>query len=130
MATPKLVSAMSDAFDLGKMGEQLATEHLKKNGYSILARNYKITAIAEVDIVASKDEHIIFVEVKTRESDYLNDPALMVPMKKQRQIIKAADEYVKEHEVDLPWRFDIISIVLNKQYKKIDHIEDAFYPTI
>jgi len=121
---------MSDAAELGKMGEQLAAEHLKKNGYSILARNYKITAIAEVDIVASKDEHIIFVEVKTRESDYLNDPALMVPMKKQRQIIKAADEYVKEHEVDLPWRFDIISIVLNKKDKKIEHIEDAFYPSV
>jgi putative endonuclease len=121
---------MSKAYDLGKMGEQLATEHLRKRGYSILARNYSIAAKAEVDIVASKDDHIVFVEVKTRETEYLNDPALMVPMKKQRQIIKAADEYVKEKEIDLPWRFDIISIVFNSKVTKLEHIEDAFYPTV
>src|SRR5688572_25316532 len=115
MATPKSFLAMSDAAELGKMGEELASEHLAKHGYKILARNYKITAIAEVDIVACKDEHIIFVEVKTRESDYLSDPALMVPIKKQKQIIKAADEYIKEHDIGMPWRFDIISVILNKK---------------
>src|SRR5258706_14301307 len=114
---------MSDAAELGKIGEQLAAEHLEKNGYEILARNYKFTSKAELDIVASKDERIIFVEVKTRESDYLNDPVLMVPMKKQKQVIKAADEYIKEHDINIPWRFDIISIVVNKRERKIEHIE-------
>jgi putative endonuclease len=70
------------------------------------------------------------VEVKTRISNYLNDPALMVPLKKQKQIIKAADEYIKEHDIDMPWRFDIISIVVNSKERKIEHIEDAFYPTL
>jgi putative endonuclease len=121
---------MSKAYDLGKEGERLAAEHLRKRGYSILAQNYSIAAKAEVDIVASKDDHVIFVEVKTRETEYLNDPALMVPMKKQRQIIKAADEFVKEKDLELPWRFDIISIVINKSVTKIEHIEDAFYPTL
>jgi putative endonuclease len=121
---------MSDASELGKIGEKLASEHLEKNGYKILARNYKFTSKAEVDIVASKDGHIIFVEVKTRISNYLNDPALMVPLKKQKQIIKAADEYIKEHDIDMPWRFDIISIVVNSKERKIEHIEDAFYPTL
>ena len=121
---------MSESFDLGKKGEQLAAEHLRKNGYSILAQNYKSESKAELDIVASKDGHIIFVEVKTRESRYLNDPALMVPMKKKRQIIKAADEFIKVEKISLPWRFDIISIVLNKHTTNIEHIENAFYPMI
>ena len=85
---------------------------------------------AEVDIVARQGNLLIFVEVKTRESPYLSDPALMVPMRKQRQIIKASDAFSKEYSEDLPARFDIISIVTNSQYTKIDHIEEAFYPTV
>jgi putative endonuclease len=120
---------MSKAAELGKMGETFAAEHLQKNDYEILKRNF-VWGKAEVDIIAKKNEEIIFVEVKTRESDYLNDPALMVPMKKQKQIIKAADAYMKEENLDLESRFDIISVVINSKYKKLDHIEDAFYPTL
>ena len=51
-------------------------------------------------------------------------------MKKQKQIIKAADAYVKEEDLDLESRFDIITIVVNGRYTKLDHLEDAFYPTL
>ena len=120
---------MSKAAELGKKGEALAAEHLRKSGYSILKQNF-VWDKAEVDIIATKDDRIIFVEVKTRESEYLNDPSLMVPIKKQRQIIKAADAYIKEQDIDLPSQFDIISVVINSQKTKLEHIEEAFYPTI
>ena len=120
---------MSQPSDLGKLGEQLAAEHLRKKGYAIITQNF-VSGKAEVDIIAGKDDKIIFVEVKTRESAYLSDPSLMVPMKKQKQIIKAADAYLKEFGDDAKPRFDIIAIVTNSDYTKINHIEDAFYPTL
>jgi putative endonuclease len=123
---------MSEQSELGKIGEAYAADHLRKNGYTILAQNYFIpdNRKAEVDIVATKENQIVFVEVKTRSSDYLNDVSLMVPIKKQRQVIKAAAEFVQEKNIDLPWRFDIFYIVMNNEYTKHEHIEDAFYPTI
>jgi len=49
-------------------------------------------------------------------------------MKKQRQIIKAADEFVKQVFPEKESRFDIIIVITNEQYTSIEHIEDAFYP--
>src|SRR5262245_46245768 len=104
---------MSKQSDLGKLGEKMAAEHLSKQGYTILKKNY-VFGKAEVDIVAEKNNRLIFVEVKTRESDYLSDAALLVPIKKQRQIIKAADAYVKEFDLDFESQFDIIIVISNQ----------------
>ena len=120
---------MSKQSELGKLGEQLAAEFLRKKDYIILQQNF-VWDKAEIDIICLKDNKIIFVEVKTRESPYLSDPALMVPMKKQRQIIKAADAFMKEREDDLTARFDIIAIVTNQQYTKIEHYDEAFVPGV
>ena len=120
---------MSEHNDLGKLGEKMAAELLRKKGYNILAQNY-FFGKAEVDIVAGKDNQLIFVEVKTRQSSYLSDPEYTVSMKKQKQVIKAADAYVKEHDLDFESRFDIITVIVNKEYTKVDHLEDAFYPTV
>ena len=120
---------MSEHNELGKLGEKMAAEHLRKNGYIIHKQNY-VFGKAEVDIVAEKNNCLVFVEVKTRESSYLVDPEFMVPMKKQKQVIKAADAYVKELDLDLESRFDIITVIINKEYTKVDHLEDAFYPTV
>jgi putative endonuclease len=121
---------MSESHELGKKGEQMAANHLLQNGYIILARNFRAYNKAELDIVASKEGQVVFVEVKTRESNYMNHPAMMVHMRKQKQIIKAANGFIKAKEISLPWRFDIISIVHNNQGTTIEHFEDAFYPTV
>jgi putative endonuclease len=119
---------MSDASDLGKQGEDIAAEHLSSQGYSIVARNFRFGSIAEIDIVAAKDKQIVFVEVKTRAMAYLNEPAVMVPRQKQKQIMRAASHYLQTKNIDLDWRFDIISIVHNEKGTKLEHIEDAFLP--
>ncbi len=118
---------MSEHNDLGKLGEKLAAEHLRKNGYNILKQNYSFGK-AEVDIVAEKNNQLVFVEVKTRQSSYLSDPEYTVSMKKQKLVIKAADAYVKEFDLDMESRFDVVTIIVNGQYTKLDHLEDAFYP--
>ena len=120
---------MNKHLELGKLGEKMAAELLRKKGYSILKQNY-FFGKAEVDIVAQVNNQLVFVEVKTRESSYLSDPEYTVSMKKQRLVIKAADAYVKEFDLDLESRFDVVTVIVNKQYTKIDHLEDAFFPTV
>ena len=120
---------MSQHNEIGKLGEKMAAEHLQKKGYSILKQNY-VFGKAEVDIVAEINKQLVFVEVKTRQSSYLSDPEYTVSMRKQKLVIKAADAYIKEFDLDMEARFDIITIIVNGQYTKLDHLEDAFYPTV
>ncbi len=120
---------MSEHSEIGKLGEKMAAEHLRKKGYSILKQNY-FFGKSEVDIVAQIADQLVFVEVKTRQSAYLSDPEYTVSMKKQKQVIKAADAYIKEFDLDMESRFDLITIIVNGDYTKVDHLEDAFYPTV
>ncbi len=118
---------MDEKTELARKGEELAVRDLTSKGYTILARNFSFKR-AEIDIVATIGNEIVFVEVKTRTSSYLTDPSLLVPVSKQKQIIKAADFFVKEYAPEKEWRFDITIVITNKEYTSIEHIEDAFYP--
>lgn len=112
--------------ELGKIGEQLAADYLLRNGYTILVRNF-VFEKAEIDIIAQKDEQIIVVEVKTRNSDFFGDPQEFVTKKKIKQLVKAADEYIISNDLDMEVRFDIISVLKNKAVEQIEHFENAFY---
>jgi len=125
----EITTVMSIESELGKLGEALAAEYLRKKDHIILEQNYKWEK-SEVDIIATKNDRIIFVEVKTRQSPYLSDPALMVPIKKWKQIMKAADIYMKENEGQQTAQFDIVHVVTNKHYTKIDHYDEAFTPGV
>jgi len=80
---------MSDQSELGKLGEELATIFLQKNGYNIHERNWRFKK-GELDIIAEKNERMVFVEVKTRASDWFAKPTANVDIRKQRQITRAA----------------------------------------
>lgn len=113
--------------DLGNEGEELAVEHLVKNGWKILERNWRFGR-EEIDIIARKKDLLAVVEVKTRFSNYLGEPYEAVSKSKQKSIIRAANHYVEKNDLDLEVQFDIISIILNKNQQKITHIEEAFSP--
>lgn len=112
--------------ELGKYGENLAAGYLQKQGYKILRRNYRYLK-AEVDILASIDELLVVVEVKTRNSSAFGDPQSFVNKGKVKLLVQAADHYLQEQALDAEVRFDIIAILKNKQQEKIEHIKDAFY---
>jgi len=120
---------MADHNDLGNKGEELAFTYLVKKGYEILNRNYRFKR-NEIDIVAQINNTLIIIEVKTRASRFLAGPEETVTKSKQKTIIKVANDYIQEHEVDLDTRFDIISIILNEKETTIEHLVDAFYPTL
>ncbi|MCH2490253.1 MAG: YraN family protein [Flavobacteriales bacterium] len=117
---------MANHNDLGHQGEQLAVDYLLKQGYSILARNYRFQK-AEIDIIAQKNSVLIILEVKTRNSSFFGDPQEFVTPGKIKLLVKAANEYVLTNELTLEVRFDIIAILKNRHIEKIEHFKNAFY---
>ncbi len=110
---------------LGFKGEEVAVNFLQRNGYKILARNYK-TPIGEIDIIARDKDAIIFVEVKARSSEIFGQPFEAVDYRKQDKLKKIALYYLKHNNVELPVRFDIVSIIFRNGEKEINHIIGAF----
>lgn len=117
---------MADHNLLGKNGENLAENYLRQKGYQVLERNW-IYNKQEIDIIASIDEFIVFVEVKTRSTEIWGNPEEAVSDTKIKRIVNAADFYIKEHDIEKFARFDIIGIITNKQKTQIMHFEDAFF---
>ncbi len=120
---------MSQHLDLGRKGESLAKAHLENAGYEILDENWTHGRL-EVDLIAYKDRMIIFAEVKTRTGTWFGEPEDFVDTRKQKLLADAADEYIylMNHQGEV--RFDIISVLFDKQANyTINHIEDAFWPS-
>ncbi len=120
---------MAKHYDLGKKGEEIAASHLVKQGYIIKERNWRFGK-DEIDIIAEYDNFLVVVEVKTRSTNYYGNPEEAVDEQKQHFLTRAANEYVLQKEIDLEVRFDIFSIVIESGKQAINHIEDAFYPTL
>jgi putative endonuclease len=116
-----------DHLEVGKKGEDLASEYLTGKGYIILERNWTFEK-AELDIIAIKEGLLVFVEVKTRRSDFYGDPEDAVTPAKIKNILNAAEAYIEEKDMDNEIRFDIISIIMKGEITEITHLEDAIYP--
>lgn len=120
---------MAQHNDLGKYGEEYALSYLRKKKFEILDCNWQFKKY-EIDIIARKNDLLIVVEVKTRRSDEHGAPESFVTKSKQRQLIKAINEYVSQRELHNEIRFDIISIVVDRGKPVMEHIEDAFYAIV
>lgn len=120
---------MSDKAALGQRGEEVAAGYLSRRGYVIRDRNWR-SGHTEIDIIAETDSHVVFVEVKTRSSDYSVHPSLAVNVPKQRTIISAASNYISRYNISKEARFDIITLIAGEKEYTIDHIENAYYPTM
>lgn len=118
---------MANHNQLGRAGEDAAVAYLEANGYYIRHRNWR-KGRYELDIVAVTADEIVFIEVKTRGDLFYTDPQDAVNNRKIMHIVNAADAYIRQHQIDLPARFDIIAIVGQAPDFRIDHIVDAFYP--
>ena len=118
---------MSKNNETGIKGEYIAKDFLLKNGYIILQTNW-CCGKKEVDIIAQKDNCLVFIEVKTRSSFDYGFPEEAVTIKKQSFLKAAAEDYMDNNPTSLLPRFDIISILIEKgNVKEILHFEDAFF---
>lgn len=112
----------------GYIGEDMAARFLEDKGYTILDRNYHFER-AEIDIVAYQGRDIVFVEVKTRNSDHYGQPEEAVDQQKKKQLFKVAEAWMHERKmVGAPARFDVVSIMHpGSGQPRIKHFEAAFW---
>ena len=116
---------MAEHNEKGKVGEKLAREYLTNQGYKVLQTNWR-TKRYEVDIIAQKSDILVFCEVKCRSSRLYGEPESFVTLRKQKNIIKSASTYIKQHQWQGESRFDIISILIEGKTPIINHIQDAY----
>ncbi len=118
---------------LGRFGEELASTYLKRNGYRLVAANFKLpigrncrgaSIQAELDLVAYDHTTLCFIEVKTRATNTFAAPEANVDLRKQRQIARAARVYRRIFGLqECPYRFDVVSIVIADAATGRPHIE-------
>lgn len=114
--------------DLGNLGENTIAAKLKSEGFTILIQNYK-TRRGEIDIIATKNELICFVEVKTRNKTHVSMYEIITPTK-QKRIVKAALDFLRHHPHYLQYvcRFDVALYEI--ETNNINIIPNAFYAEI
>jgi len=116
------------ASTLGKWGEGLAAEYLRKKRYEIIAANFH-TRFGEIDLIAIKKKMIVFVEVKLRKNDAYGRACEFVGADKQRKLLTSAKIWLAQNPTELQPRFDIIEIYapngIGESYT-LNHIKNAF----
>jgi len=115
--------------NFGKEAEEAAAAFLERLGYAILERNWRYKKL-EIDIIAMYKNELVFVEVKARSTDYFGDPESFVSRAKQKRIVCAADQYILEKNFHGEARFDIIAALPKKNGFSLQHIPQAFAPSI
>ncbi len=108
---------------IGEEKEFLALKYLTDRGYKIIKRNYRCK-LGEIDLIAKKDNRIIFIEVKYRSSSKYGSAIEAVNYKKQMIIRRVARHFLltNYHTLEIPVSFDVIGI----DNDKITHIENGF----
>jgi putative endonuclease len=110
---------------IGEKGEIIAQDYLSRNGFEILHTNWRF-GYKELDIVATKDSCLHIIEVKTRTSQFWENPKDAVVRRKQKNIIDAADAYISKFNINMETKFDVISIILDGEKQEIEYIPEAF----
>lgn len=111
--------------NIGTKGEQEAMSFLTKQGYTVLEINWRNKHL-EIDIIATNANELVIVEVKTRSSTIHGQPQESVTIAKQKKLIKAAEAYVIEKNIEMEVRFDIIEVIHHPTLT-INHIKNAYY---
>lgn len=111
----------------GILGEKIASRYLQEHGYHIIETNYRCRE-GEIDIIASKDEFLVFIEVRTKRSRLFGTPEESITPVKKQHLRSVANHYIEMHK-DIPssWRIDLMAIELGKtdRIQRIELIENA-----
>lgn len=111
---------------LGKTGEDIAFQRVKKLGYKCITRNYRC-ALGEIDLIAKHGDCLVFIEIKTRKGRDTGYAKEAVTHRKMKQISKAALTYMKENDCcDVKSRFDVVAVSINQGKPDIEIIQNAF----
>jgi putative endonuclease len=101
---------------LGRRGEDLAHRFLRRSGYIIVARNYRLAAAdGEADLIAWEGDTLVIIEVKARHSDEFGPPERAIGDDKRAHLRRVARAYARK--TDTPWehvRCDVVTVVLSR----------------
>ncbi len=111
----------------GRRGEELAYFYLRKQGYVIIARNYRSPwHKSEIDLIGWEGEVLCFVEVKTRTTREVATAIAAVGDQKQQDLTRIARHYLNREAPDTQWRFDIVTVYLDQPKPEIALYRNAF----
>ncbi len=113
----------------GRNAESAAAGYLRARGYRIWKTNWR-WGKKELDLVTLHRNELIIVEVKSRVGNAVNDPRVVVDHIKERNIILAAEAFIRLHNCSRPTRFDVIAVIYGDSGMEIEHMENAFYPRV
>ena len=109
----------------GALGEQVAVDYLRDNGFMIVEQNWRVGK-SEVDIIALRYDELHFVEVKTRKVGSMTSPEEAINAQKMRAMRRAASAYMAQHRSPYEPRFSLIAIeVAGEEVMSLRFIEDA-----
>ena len=114
--------------EIGLIGESYARDYLQHKNYQIIACNWRFKR-AEIDLIAIRKQTLVFVEVKTRSYTYFGQPEEFITENQINRIFDASQRFLEKLDRFEEIRYDIVSVILNKQNKlqKISHFKDAFF---
>ncbi len=113
---------------VGKKGEDMVASFLRKNGHTIIKRNY-VSRFGEIDIIAGKDGLLLFIEVKTRRENSYVSPKEAVDSHKIRRMLLTAEDYLSKTQIgdDLQPRFDVAEVLVKDDNTyHLNYIKNAF----
>ncbi|SRR5260221_3037500 len=119
-------------YETGKLGEKLASEYLVKKSYRIIEKNFH-TRYGEIDLIATKNGKLIFIEVKLKVGEDFGTPEEMITPKKLWQVTKTAESFlVLKPEISKTYdsfQIDAVCIVLNseKEIERVNHYENITF---
>ena len=118
-----------DNMDIARKGEIAAEKLLIGLGLQILERNWYYKH-KELDIIAIDGSELVIVEVKSRKSPALDNPAMSINRKKRRNLVFAANAYARMNKISSEIRFDVVWVVFHGSQAQVEHIRDAFVPEL
>lgn len=116
---------MTEKQQRGALGEQAAVDYLRRQGFMIVERNWRVGR-SEVDIIALRHDELHFVEVKTRKFGSMTAPEEALTEQKSRAMRRAATAYMAQHNSPYEPRFSLIAIdVVGERVEELRFVEDA-----
>ena len=114
---------------LGRWGEALAADELRRKGFRIVAAGWTCR-FGEIDLIAEDKKYISFTEVKLRKNDNVAQAREFVDRRKQERVRTAAQLYLAEHPTELQPRFDVMEIYapdgMQTKRPRLIFLENAF----
>ncbi len=110
----------------GNKGESLAANYLETLGFNIIIKNWRYKHL-EIDIIASKNNRLHIIEVKTRTNTKYGQPEQSISHAKMQHLKNAASAYLNENPQWTTIQFDVVAILLSKPKNDILLIEDVYF---